>query len=534
MWSPRPGRRTLAGQFLVLQLAVVALVLVIVGVLSLQQATRSFEDDRGSRLRSAAESLANVAVVRSGASQRDAAQLLAPPVESARTLSGADAVSVVDDDGTVVASSQPGRVGTRFPIGASRVLEGRGWTGSLSTPDEGRVLAGHAPVLADDGALVGAVLVEQRYPSWYERATNAAPDLALFLGVGAGLGVLGSWAASRIVRRRTRGLGSGDFARLADHREALLHGIREGVVGIDPRGRVSMVNDAALELLGLDPSGPERSVLGRSVHDLALDPQVAQLLADPAEASDLVVVTDQRVLVLNRRRAASRTEGVGSVVTMRDRTDLVAVQQQLSSNLSITDALRAQTHEFANQLHTISGLLELGEPEEARALVTRIVGGRAQREDDVADHVEDTATAALLLAKGSQADEAGVLLEIGADCEIPPLSPDLSADVTTILGNLVDNAVDAARGRPAARVRVDGRAEDDALVLEVEDSGPGVPDELRGTVFVRGFSTKPEVVGGRGIGLALVRMLCERRGGSVSIDPHRPSLFRVVLPWEPT
>lgn len=106
--------------------------------------------------------------------------------------------------------------------------------------------------------------------------------------------------------------------------------------------------------------------------------------------------------------------------------------------------------------------------------------------------------------------------------------------MATILGNLVDNAVDAARGRPAARVRVDGRAEDDALVLEVEDSGPGVPDELRETVFVRGFSTKPEVVGGRGIGLALVRMLCERRGGSVTIDPHRPRLFRVVLPWERT
>jgi sensor histidine kinase regulating citrate/malate metabolism len=516
----------LAGQFLVLQLAVVALVLVIVGVLSLQQATRSFEDDRGSRLRSAAESLANVAVVRARTGAVDAARTLAPALDSARNLSGADDVAVVDVAGEVVASSDPGEVGSRVPLGESRVLEGRGWTGSLSLPG-GRVLAGHAPVIADDGTLVGAVLVEQDYPSWYQRATNAAPDLALFLGVGAGLGVLGSWAASRIVRRTTRGLGSRDFARLADHREALLHGIREGVVGLDPAGRVSMVNDAALELLGLD--GP---VLGRRVAELGLDPDVAALLVGADEASDVVVVTGQRVLVLNRRRAATREEGVGSVVTMRDRTELVAVQRQLGSNLSITDALRAQTHEFANQLHTISGLLELGEPEEARTLVSRLVGVRAAREDDVADHVEDPATAALLLAKGSQADEAGVLLEIGPECEVPPLSGDLSADVTTVLGNLVDNAIDAVRGRAAARVRVDARAADDALVLEVEDSGPGVPPELRDTVFVRGFSTKPDVVGGRGIGLALVRLLCERRGGSVGIDPGRPSLFRVVLPWE--
>jgi sensor histidine kinase regulating citrate/malate metabolism len=518
----------LAGQFLLLQLAVVALVLVIVGVLSLQQATRGFEDDRGSRLTSTAEYLANVAVVRSRLTAQDASLVLAPAVDRALSLSGADVVSVTDADGTVVASSRPSLVGREATLGRSRVLEGRGWTGSV-TSDRGRALAGHAPVLADDGTFEGAVLVEQDYPSAWQRATNAAPDLALFLGVGAGLGVLGSWAVSRIVRRRTRGLAAGDFARLADHREALLHGIREGVLGVDPQGRVSMANDAALDLLGL--AGP---VLGRRVRDLGLDSAVAELLQDQGDASDLALVTGERVLVLNRRRAAARGEGVGTVVTMRDRTELVEVQQQLGSNLTITDALRAQTHEFANQLHTIGGLLELDEPAEARALVGRIVGSRAALQDEVADHVEDTAAAALLLAKSSQADEAGVLLTIDPDCEIPPLAPDLAADVTTVLGNLVDNALDACRGRAGAEVRVTGRADDDALVLEVEDSGDGVPPELRTSVFVRGFSTKPEVLGGRGVGLALVRMLCERRGGSVTIDPDRPSLFRVVLPWEPT
>lgn len=527
MWSPRSGRRTLAGQFLLLQLTVVALVLVIVGVLSLQQANRRFEDDEGARLRSAAEYLANVAIVRSQIDARGASRALAPSIDRARSLSGVDVVSVTDQDGTVVASSRPSLVGRPAGLGHSDVLTGRGWTGAVST-NHGRVLAGHAPVLADDGSFSGAVLAEQTYPSAWQRATNAAPDLAVFLGLGAGLGILGSWAVSRIVRRRTRGLAAGDFARLADHREALLHGIREGVLGVDPQGRVSMANDAALELLGL-----RGHVVGRRVADLGLDPAVAQLLRDPGEASDLVLVTDDRVLVLNRRRAATRGEGVGTVVTMRDRTELVEVQQQLGSNLTITDALRAQTHEFANQLHTIGGLLELDEPDEARALVGRIVGTRAALQDEVSDHVEDPATAALLLAKSSQADEAGVLLTIDPDCEIPPLTPDLAADVTTVLGNLVDNALDACRGLAGAGVRVSGRADDDALVLEVEDTGEGVPPGLRTSVFVRGFSTKPDVLGGRGVGLALVRLLCERRGGSVTIDPDRPSLFRVVLPWEP-
>lgn len=525
--SPRPGR-SLAGQFLVLQLAVVALVLGIVGVLSLQQATRSFEDQQGARMRSVAEYLANVSLVRERVLTSDAARTLAPSVDRARSLSGADVVSVVDAGGMVVSSTQPELVGRPGLLGGSRVLEGRGWTGSIVT-GERRVLVGHAPVLDDSGTLVGAVLAEQDYPSVTERATNAAPDLALFLGVGAGLGVLGSWVVSRVVKRRTHGLGAREFARLADQREALLHGIREGVIGVDPAGRISMANDAAVHLLGLSP---EASVLGRPVRDLAVDPHLADQLVAPGEASDVVVVTGERVLVLNRRTASSQGQGVGSVTTMRDRTDLVEVQRQLGSNLSITDALRAQTHEFANQMHTISGLLELDEPAEARALVARIVGGRAELEADVLDRVEDPALAALLVAKTAQAAETGVVLVLADDCEVPLLSPALSADVTTIVGNLVDNAVDACRGLVDARVELRARPTDDALELEVEDSGPGVPDALRDTVFVRGFSTKEDALGGRGIGLALVRMLCERRGGSVDVAPGSPSLFRVHLPWD--
>lgn len=525
--SARPGR-SLAGQFLVLQLAVVALVLAIVGVLSLQQATRSFEDQQGARMRSVAEYLANVALVRERVATTDAARTLAPSVDRARSLSGADVVSVIDADGTVVSSTRPELVGRPGLLGGSRVLEGRGWTGSVLA-GERRVLVGHAPVLDDTGRLVGAVLAEQDYPSVTERATNAAPDLALFLGVGAALGVLGSWGVSRVVKRRTHGLGAREFARLADQREALLHGIREGVLGVDPGGRVSMVNDAALHLLGLEA---DAQLLGRSVRDLDVDPRVADELVAPGEASDVVVVTGERVLVLNRRTASSRGQGVGSVTTMRDRTDLVEVQRQLGSNLSITDALRAQTHEFANQMHTISGLLELDEPDEARALVTRIVGGRAELEAGVLDRVEDPALAALLLAKTAQAAELGVVLALAEDCEVPPLSSALSADVTTIVGNLVDNAVDACRGRTDARVEVRAHAAEDALELEVEDTGPGVPESLRDTVFVRGFSTKEEALGGRGIGLALVRLLCERRGGSVVVVPGRPSLFRVHLPWD--
>ncbi|MEH3034549.1 MAG: ATP-binding protein [Aeromicrobium erythreum] len=442
-------------------------------------------------------------------------------------LSGATTVTITSADGTVISSSDPTLLRTRLDLGPSRVLDGRGWSGDLEV-DGRRVVAAHAPVLADDGRLVGVAVAEQQYPRLWDRLTDQATDLALFLGAGAALGVAGTWWVSRVLKRRTRGLGTAEIATLADHREALLHSIGEGVLAVDPDGRVTVLNDGARDLLGLDDAA-----LGRRVQDLGLEPEVTRLLAGRDAAHDVVVLVGDRVLVVNRRAAESGGRGIGTVTTMRDRTELVAMRNQLSSNLSITDTLRAQTHEFANRLHTISGLVELEEYDELAQLVGTLTRERAALDAGVRDHVADAAVAALLVGKSAAAAEAGVRLEVDPGAALPALDDELSADLTTIVGNLVDNAIDACRAGDGRRVRVDLRVDDGSVRVDVQDDGPGVPDDLQDTIFVRGFSTKPEVVGGRGIGLPLVRVLAERRGGSARLVPTADgALFRVVLPLD--
>ncbi len=525
---------TLAGQFLALQLLVVVLLLLVVGVVSVRQSTADFTDEQGSRMRSVAEYVASIDVVRTqltaldGGSADDLDVVLAPSVNSGLNLSGATDVYVVAPGGDVLAATDPTRVGSRADLGDSDVREGRGWTGDVDHGDE-RVVAHHAPVLDADGDLLGVVVAEQEYPTLGERLTGAASDLALYLGLGALLGILGSYVVSRVVKRSTRGLGATEIANLADHRQALLHSIREGVVAVGTDGRVTMMNDAAratLELQG-DP-------VGRPVADLGLDPRVVDLLAGPdADVQDAVALVGTRVVVFNRRAASARGRGIGSVTTLRDRTELVSLQSQLSSNLSITDTLRAQTHEFDNQLHTISGLVQLGEYDEVRTLVGTLTRRRSELGDFVAERIGDAAVAALLLAKDAVADERGVALELDPGSRLPSLPSEVSADLTTVLGNLVDNAVDACAGVPDALVEVWLTVDRGEVHLRVRDNGPGVPADLRDAVFVRGFSTKPEVLGGRGIGLPLVRLICTQRGGRVEVDRadrEGGAEFRVVLP----
>ena len=443
MWSrSRFWPATLAGQFLVLQLTVLLAVVAVASVVSVQQSDADFRDTRGARLRAAAEAMANIPAVRDRLPAGEVAEKrasLTSYTQQVRTRVQASGVYLTDPDGVVLVSSDfAGRERADRPRAAAR-CSGCARGPATSTTSARASIAAQVPIIDDDGDLAGIAMVAEEYPSWGERARSVLPDLLTFAGLGLGLGVAGSFLLSRLIRRRTRGLEPAAIAALADQREALLHSIREGVFAVADDGTVTVMSDSARELIGLGGD-----VEGRRVADLDLDPAVRGLLADDAEIRDHVVVLGDRVLVVNRNPVLERGRRVATVTTLRDRTELLALQSELSARESITNTLRAQTHEFHNQLHTISGLVQLGEYDEVSRLVGTLSRRRAEISDAVLARVEDPAVAALLIAKTSLAAERGVDLVLADGSDLPRLDPESSTDVGTVLGNLVDNAVDAS------------------------------------------------------------------------------------------
>ena len=524
-WS----RRSLAGQFLAFQLVVVAVVLVAVAAVSVNQSTKEFRDVRGQRMIAVAENVASTPIVRDRFADPFAAQILAPDVDRAVALSGAAVADIADPGGTITVSSDPSRVGRRLDLEGSGARLGRAWFGDLDV-DGVHSLAGQVPINDIDGAVLAIVSVSERYPSVWQLLSGAGERLLLYLGLGAALGMLASWLLSRRIKRQTQGLEIAEIASLADHREALLHSIREGVVAVNNDGVITVLNDSAQALLDVTPTA-----VGRRVGDVGLDPAVTEFLSSGEDGrtaqSDVVIVTGTRVLALNRRSATSQGQRIGTVTTMRDSTELASMQGQLSSHKSVTDTLRAQTHEFANQLHTISGLVQLGEYDSVHDFVGALTRRRAEISDAVTQHISDPAVAALLIAKTTLAAESGVLLTIAPDSHLSALDPALATDVITLLGNLIDNAVDASDGSREAQVTV--HLDDTAgMTIAVTDSGPGVPEHLREEIFARGVTSKPEAPGGRGIGLALVRLVSAQLGGTVDVAdaPSGGACFRVTLP----
>jgi two-component system CitB family sensor kinase len=527
------SRATLAGQLLVLQVAVVLAVLVVVGLLSYAQSEATFARVEGRRVSAVAEQLGSNPLVRASLSVPESRTGLATLGQTALLQYRVTSVSFADADESVRTSTDPLLDGTRIPLPRKAVAEGASWSGSLHLASQNQLVSQVPVFSAQEGHVgehLGTVMVTEAYPSVWQRLRGASSYLLLYLGTALAIGLLGSWLLARRIKRQTLGLEPREIAGLAEHREAMLYGIAEGVVALDPDQRITLANDVARRLLDL----PEHSV-GLRLSDLRIGGRLRDVLAgapgpdgeDPAhtDARDQVVIRRGRVLVMNRMRVTKDGRHLGSVTTLRDRTELANLEREIGSFRSTTQLLRAQTHEFANQLHTIRGLIQIGDYDGVVAYVDAVSERRHSLDLSVNSRVRDPAVAALLMAKASLAAERRVDLRIDEATSLERLQPDDSADVATVVGNLVDNAVEAAtdqalppeqRAQPWVRVRI--RQDAASVEVVVTDSGPGVGPELAREVFEHGFTTKAAESGEHGIGLALIRLVCRRRGGEVRVD----------------
>jgi two-component system, CitB family, sensor kinase len=494
---------SLARQFLLLQVGIVLLVVCAVGAVSLAESDLSFRSEQSARLRSVAENLAANDTVRMGLGDAVWRDVLATRAESARSVAGTTYVLITDAEGRLLTGPDAGRSAA---LGTSNALSGRSWVGVV---DDGTAsLVAHVPVLSEgDGRVIGLVVVGQTYPTLGEQLRSATPNLLTYLLVGTMLGVIGSLLLARRIKRQTLGLEPREIVGLVEHREAMLRGIKEGVIGTDGGDRVTLVNDEAVRLLGLRTGS-----VGRSLHGQGIPTPLLEALTGRVTGPDQVVLRDDRVLVLNRMPVVVRGRPVGSVTTLRDRTELVELQRELDVSRNATDTLRAQAHEFTNRMHTIAGLIELGEYDEVVRYITRASAAHASLTRDVTSRIGDPALAALLIAKASLASEQNVQLRVATTSTLESVDEGLASDLATVVGNLVDNALDAL---PAAGwVEVEVREDGDDIVVTVRDSGPGVAPELAQEVFRQGYTTKPSH---GGLGLALTRLICVRRGGSIEV-----------------
>ncbi|WP_308249861.1 sensor histidine kinase [Sphaerisporangium fuscum] len=512
---------SLARQMFVLQVVVVLVTVVACTVLTSLHVHRLLTDEAAMTTRRVAISVADSPSVLAALGDPDPSAALQPYAERIRSETGLDFITIMNTQGRRYTHRNPSQIGKRFLGTIAPALAGRTFTETY-TGTLGPSMRAVTPVRDAAGrvrGLVSAGITIQKI-SEQVRGQIVSAVLAGLLGLVAGLA--GTYLAGARLRRHTHGLRSAELDRMYDHHDAILHAVREGLLLVDTGRRLTLCNDGARELLGL-PADAE----GRPVTELGLPASLAELLASGEDRSDEIHLTGERVLVVSSSAVRSGSRSLGSVVTLRDHTELQALTGQLDAERGFAESLRAAAHEAANRLHTVVTLVELGRADQAVAFATEELRTAQQLTDRVVGAVREPVLAALLLGKTAEAAERGVELSIGPDSELDDvvLNP---RDLVTILGNLIDNAVEAAmNGTRPARVHVRLSAGDGVFLARVADSGPGLPADAA-EMFRRGWTTKGD---GRGLGLAMVGQAVRRLGGTIEAGQEdEGAVFTVRLP----
>jgi two-component system CitB family sensor kinase len=557
-------------QTLLLQLGVVLLVVLLSGAvhawLTFERLGREAENQALTLARTVASDpsvRANVQAISRQAGTPPPAQLKAGPLmavaEGARARTGALFVVITDETGLRLAHPDADRLGERVSTDPSEALAGREVT-TRNTGTLGPSAGAKVPVFAPDATsgpgagsgsrtVVGEVSVGYSTESIGQSLARDIVPIVLTAAGSLAAGVLASFLLRRRLQRLTLGLEPEEIGALVHDQVAVLEGVDEGVVGISADGRISVFNAGAQRLLG------QPDLAGQLWQDAPVPARLKALtLPDAREGEAVELVAGEQVLVASARKALHRREDLGWVVMLRDRTELQHLTRQLDAVGTMSTALRAQRHEFANQLHTIAGFMSIGQHQQARAYLERLAAtGPLKFPVDQAELLQDPYLQAFIGAKGVEADERGVSLRIGPETLVRGQVTE-PQDVTTVLGNLIDNAVNAAVAGTGAERWVELELLDSegdgggTLHVVVADSGDGLPEGGNPeAVFAEGFTTATgngvrgavRAGGGQGLGLALARQLARRRGGDVTVlEPGNVggpgAVFMATLPGTTT
>jgi two-component system, CitB family, sensor kinase len=512
-------------QLLLLQVAIVLITVIGTGIVASWLQEQQLRDAYRDRMIGVAQSVARLPAIIEAFGSADPSKTIQPIAEVVRKASNVTYVVVTNDKGIRYSHPDPSRIGEEVSTDPGPALSGKMYVGT-QTGTLGESWRVKLPIFDADHTVMGVVSVGILESDLKNDYLGNSSLLFITIGVAAILGVIGAAGVSSVIRRRIYGLEPDEIAGLLEAREAMLHGVREGLVAVDDQGRIALINDAGTRLLGLDP---QRDIVGAQAEDI-LDPELIRMVAEES-AEQRLVLSGERVLLVRRDSATIGDRAIGAMLILRDNTELHALLRDLDGAQDLADGLRSQAHGFANKLHVISGLLELGHVTEAVAFIERAGSGGSLSSVTGSSGIGDLEVAALLLVKQTRAKELGITVEIEPESELRPLPADpasaaLRSDLLTVVGNLVDNAVEACQYGGRVAVAILQQAAGGEVVVRVSDNGSGIPPELHEQVFVPGYSSKTAPPGrlspGRGIGLTLVKRIAQRYGGRVTIAELSP------------
>lgn len=506
--------RTLHGRMLLLMFLLLGALVSITWLMVSMLVSSILEEYIGRNALNVSKTVSLTTVVHEGLKNKNSTQIQLY-AESVRKATGARFVVVGDHEGRRYSHPVPERIGKLMVGGDNpRALERGEAYVSKAVGTLGPSMRGKVPIFANSGKVIGVVsvgylqeTVESVTEGYLQRVLLWVFGLFLFGGIG-------TWLIARNVKQSIFGLEPVEIARLFRERNAILDSIREGVVAINDKGQVTMLDHEAAKILKIPPE----SGIGTSIESILPQTRMLEVLKSGEEQFDQEMIIGDIEVIVNRVPIWQNDRVAGVVSSFRRKDEIDRMAQELTQIQEYSEVLRTQTHEYSNKLHTLAGLIQLGSHQEALDLIGRETSGYQELLGTLAETVPEPLLSAIILGKYNRAQELRINFQLDPESRMIDIPKKINREkIVTILGNLLENALEAAQENTSGKRMVQLSMTDfgNDLIFEVEDSGSGIEDESVDLSLQHGFTTKSGT--GRGIGLSLVHENLKYLGGHLTV-----------------
>lgn len=506
----------------------ISLVLLMVSVFVVSILIRQVQDDTGNQAMVIGRIIAQTPAVQDAILSENPSPILQPLTENWRTSSEAAFIIIANMDQVRLSHPISSNVGTPLAdLHREPVLRGEEYLyiaqGSLPIS-----IRANVPIFNHGGdKQIGFVSVGFYLENVYTEALQKfIPILYLFL-IAIAISILGSVLIARNIKKSIFGLEPHEIATIVKEKQATLEAIREGVIAVDKTGAIRLLNSEAACILGITPENASKchidNLLPQNSVDVVID-QGESVYDEEQRVNDIIILSNSVPITVDNKV-------VGAVISFRDRTEIHRLAEELTGVHRFVDVLRAQAHEFKNKIHTIAGLIQLQRYEEAVDFMVDNESEKQEFIDYINGRVHDPTICGLLIGKVSHMGELGIDFKITPDTALAQLPGNTtSGDMVLIIGNFLQNAIDANAEAKDKWIEVSIVQYCDMLEIRVRNSGAWISDEVAKQIYQRGFTTKN---GNCGLGLALISEKLKLVSGEIS---HRNLLgggveFTVWLPY---
>ncbi|SDH40452.1 two-component system, CitB family, sensor histidine kinase CitS [Alteribacillus persepolensis] len=523
---------TIQTKIILLVLTLITLVIIALSGFFAYLESEEIEDTLGDKALSTATYIASAPTVRDAFQTDNPSEVLQPYAERVREQSGAEFVVIGNESGIRYAHPDEWKIGEEMVGGDNHraLTNGESYV-SQAEGTLGPSLRGKAPIRDNMGNIIGVVsvgfLIEDLHAVILERLSL----LGLLALAAVFIGTLGAVVLSKSIRKDMYGLEPYQIAHLFRERQAILSAIREGIIAIDKDGCLTLINHSARTMLDL--SEPVES---RPIKEILPDSVMERVLEHGRPEYNQELPLQGKIFIVNREPIFDNNQIVGVVSTFRDKTEMMEMANTLSDIKRYSDDLRSQNHEYTNKLYALSGYLHLGQTKEAIQLIEEETISQKKQTEVLFSQIKDTTVQAILAGKSGRASEMKVAFDVDQASHLEPLPAHMSqTKIISILGNVIDNALDAAKNSLNPKVTFFVTDIGNDVVFEISDNGPGLPYDAD-ILMEKGFSTKQSIHHKRGYGLTIVGDTVSNLDGMLEFDNKLEggAFFSIYLPKKPS